>query len=68
MNQDERIAELEAQVADLVQALVTSGEVGRCVLHANTIIEKMKKSKPQRELVEELCATIAHAANRLRGT
>ena len=68
MNQDERIAELEAQIVDLVQALVTAGEVGRCVLHANTIIEKMKTSKPQRELVEELCATIAHAANRLRGT
>jgi hypothetical protein len=64
---EEKNAQLEIQLNDLVSARVTSGEISRCIMHCNQIVEQMRQAGPTRQGVEELCATIAHAANRLRG-
>ena len=59
------VQQLEAQLNSIVQALVTHGELTRAILHANHIVENLQ-GEPSVYEVRELCATIQHAAARIR--
>jgi len=59
------VQQLEAQLNSLVSALVTHGELSRAILHANHIVENLR-GEPTYDEVRELCATIQHAAARIR--
>ena len=61
------VQQLETQLNSIVQALVTHGELTRAVLHANHIVENLH-GEPTFDQVRELCATIQHAAMRIRRT
>lgn len=61
------VQQLEEQLNSIVSALVTHGELSRAVLHLNHIVEK-SNGDPTDEQVEEICASIQHAAKRLRRT
>ena len=61
------IQQLEAQLNSIVSALVTHGELSRAILHANHIVENLH-GEPTFDQVRELCATIQHAAARIRRT
>jgi len=68
LSKDDLIAmvqQLEAQLNSIVQALVTHGELSRAILHANHIVENLQ-GEPSVHEVRELCATIQHAAMRIR--
>lgn len=56
---------LEQQLNDLVRALVISGEVSRCVLHADQILSGAGEPNP--EQLANALAAIRHAADRIRG-
>ena len=56
---------LEQQLNDLVRALVISGEVSRCVLHADQILSGAGEPNP--EQLANALAAIRHAAERIRG-
>ncbi len=59
------VQQLEAQLNSIVSALVTHGELSRAVLHANHIVENLR-SESSYDQIRELCATIQHAAARIR--
>jgi hypothetical protein len=59
------VQQLEEQLNSIVSVLVTHGELSRAVLHLDHIVEKAK-GKPTSEQLEEICASIQHAAKRLR--
>lgn len=61
----EMVQQQEAQLNSIVSALVTHGELSRCILHANHIVENIQDTPTRRE-IEELIATIQHAASRIR--
>jgi hypothetical protein len=61
----EMVQQLEGQLNSIVQALVTHGELSRAILHANHIVENLQ-GEPSVHEVRELCATIQHAAMRIR--
>lgn len=56
---------LEQQLNDLIRALVVSGEVNRCVLHADQILSA--KDEPNPEQLANAIAAVKHAADRIRG-
>jgi hypothetical protein len=64
------VQQLEAQLNSMVSALVTHGELSRAILHANHIVENLHNDLTNdaisRNLIRELCATIQHAAARIR--
>jgi hypothetical protein len=64
------VQQLEAQLNSIVSALVTHGELSRAILHANHIVENLHNDLTNdaisRNLIRELCATIQHAAARIR--
>ena len=66
------VQQLEAQLNSIVSALVTHGELSRAILHANYIVENLHNDLTNdavsRNLIRELCATIQHAAARIRRT
>ena len=66
------VQQLEAQLNSIVSALVTHGELSRAILHANHIVENLHNDLTNdavsRNLIRELCATIQHAAARIRRT
>lgn len=55
----------EVQLNDLIRALVVSGEVNRCVLHADQILSGAGEPNP--EQLANALAAIRHAADRIRG-
>ena len=59
------VQQLEAQLNSIVSALVTHGELSRAVLHANHIVENLRRESSY-DQIRELCATIQHAAARIR--
>ena len=59
------VQQLEAQLNSIVSALVTHGELSRAILHANHIVENLR-SESSYDQIRELCATIQHAAARIR--
>lgn len=59
------VEQLEGQLNSIVQALVTHGELTRCILHANHIVENLQ-GEPTMQEVRELCNTIQHAARRIQ--
>jgi hypothetical protein len=59
------VQQQEAQLNSIVSALVTHGELSRCILHANHIVENIQDT-PTRHEVQELIATIQFAAARIR--
>jgi hypothetical protein len=61
------VQQLEAQLNSIVSALVTHGELSRAILHANHIVENLR-SESSYDQIKELCATIQHAAARIRRT
>jgi hypothetical protein len=61
------VQQLEAQLNSIVSALVTHGELSRAILHANHIVENLR-SESSYDQIRELCATIQHAAARIRRT
>lgn len=56
---------MEHQLNDLIRALVVSGEVNRCVLHADQILSGAGEPNP--EQLANALAAIRHAADRIRG-
>jgi hypothetical protein len=56
---------LEHQLNDLIRALVVSGEVNRCVLHADQILSA--QGEPNPEQLANAIAAVKHAADRIRG-
>jgi len=59
------VQQLEAQLNSIVSALVTHGELSRAILHANHIVENLRGESGY-DQIRELCATIQHAAARIR--
>jgi len=59
------VMQLEHQLNDLIRALIVSGEVTRCVLHADQILSGAGEPNP--EQLANALAAIRHAADRIRG-
>ena len=58
------IEETEAQFNSIARPLTNYGELCRCILHANEIIEKAEDNLSEKNL-EDIVAVLKHAKNRI---
>ena len=58
------IEEMEAQFNSMVRPLVNYGELCRCILHTNEIIDKAKGNISEDNL-KEIITAMKHAKNRI---